>query len=113
MNRIICILLLLGLTTTQANAIDDALVIGAGAATCAEYKQTVRNDENAEYLFYAWAQGYLSGLNQALVTTNKRAKKMRAPAKELEGAIRRYCDKRPVGYYRDAVLQMFLAFPDQ
>jgi hypothetical protein len=60
--------IILGLAT--AGAAHGASVMGPGAATCGKFAAFYRQvPQVAEAVFFAWAQGYMSALNGAYVSS--------------------------------------------
>jgi hypothetical protein len=86
-------------------------IAGAGWVSCGEYAQSFQeNPEGAERYFFAWAQGYMSGVNQAsTVRKNLRGWSL---AKQKDH-IRAFCDKRPLAHYGEAVQSVFGSLPDR
>lgn len=82
---------------------------GAGWVSCAEFAQHYQADpKGTEEYFYAWAQGYMSGLNQASwVRKNLRGWQIERQKQH----IRAYCDKHPLANVVAAVQDVFNNLP--
>jgi hypothetical protein len=102
---------LLCLCTPSDAASADAVTMGAGAYTCGQFADAYRNDpRGAEDGFFAWAQGYMSGLNEAAMDRKKLPIDMESmPTTAQEIAIHAYCDRHPLMPYYEAVLSVYNA----
>lgn len=88
----------------QANAKEIA-VQGIGVSTCTQFANFYKVDaQSAENVFFAWAQGYLSGWNTAQIDAKQPTLNLALmDTKEQREFLRRYCDQHPLGNYIDAV----------
>jgi hypothetical protein len=56
---------------SQASSTESAWA-GIGASSCGEFSEMYRSDPNqAEFMFFSWAQGFMSGLNTGTFNTDK------------------------------------------
>jgi hypothetical protein len=100
------------LASSQALAQDEkATIVGAGVLTCSEFAQAYQQSpESTETYFFAWAQGYMTGLNASMLTQ----KNLRAwPLEKQKQHIRAFCDKRPLANIRDAATDLFTNLPSR
>jgi hypothetical protein len=78
-------------------------VEGAGYMTCAEFGAKYKEDPgHFGDLFFAWAQGFLSGLASAGLRVDVTLKNI----DEQESFLRDYCDEHPLERYMDAVIAL-------
>jgi len=49
---------------------DDSTIttMGPGATTCAQFGKDYQRDPSIETVYFAWAQGFMSGLNMGILT---------------------------------------------
>jgi HdeA/HdeB family len=90
---------------------EKATIVGAGMVTCAEFAQAYQqNPQSTEGYFFAWAQGYMTGLNGSMFAR----KNLRAwPLEQQKQHIRAFCDKRPLANVRDAARDLFTNLPER
>lgn len=70
-------------------------VAGAGWVSCGEFAQRYKQaPQETEDYFFAWAQGYLSGVNQASILVKKNVRGLRLEQQKQH--IRSYCDQHPL-----------------
>jgi hypothetical protein len=86
---------------------------GVGLSTCGEFANAYRlAPAEAEWVFFSWAQGYMSAMNtaQSFPTTRPQPQLHdlnSMSTKDQERLIRAYCDEHPLGNYIDAVLKLY------
>jgi hypothetical protein len=104
--------LLLLLLPVQAHA-TEYVVMGMGADSCGNFASQYRLSAIvAETSYFAWAQGYMSGLNSLVSATGKVPRDLNGLAlPDQEARIRSYCDQHPLGNYVDAVMDLYGALP--
>jgi len=104
----------------EANAENDAAVVGVGTLTCSQYANEYRSDpKRAETIFMSWAQGYMSGQNMARGSAEKTVNLFIKPAQEQTRFLNSYCDQHPLvtffqaahGLYIDLGISSTLARP--
>src|SRR5689334_9555114 len=67
---IVC--LLAGAANAQQFGQQYRFLAGAGAVPCSEFANYYRNDPKmADAMFFSWAQGYISGINNALIRAHE------------------------------------------
>jgi hypothetical protein len=87
---------------------------GVGVRSCAQFAQDYRTNPILENIYFAWAEGFISGISsQALVE--------KLPFKQTQGgdarmqaykqAIRTYCDEHPLVPYVNAVMSLYMTLP--
>ena len=86
-------------------------ISGAGWVSCAEFAESYRaSPKSTEDYFYAWAQGYISGVNAAsLVRKNVRGWRL----DQQKQHIRAYCAENPLANYVAAVQDLFGKLPNR
>jgi hypothetical protein len=102
-------LLLSVVVSASAAEID---IVGAGARTCAEFiKVSQEYPKEAEYRYFGWAQGLISGLNFDEIVVSGKSHNLNSIAfDEQQRIIREYCKKHPLDRYMDAVLNLYGRF---
>jgi hypothetical protein len=106
-------LALLVLLPIQAHATEYVLM-GMGADSCGNFASQYRLSASvAETSYFAWAQGYMSGLNTMISAAGKTAPRdlNGLAVANQEARIRSYCDQHPLGNYVDAVMDLYGALP--
>jgi hypothetical protein len=97
----------LGIVTTAAaqTGHDQSIHYGAGVKTCAGFAQLYREHPDwTESLFFAWAQGFLSGRNDLLVEALGEYQDVGSVSNEKQRSLLRwYCDQHPLISFQDAV----------
>jgi hypothetical protein len=79
--------------------------MGAGISTCAEFaKDYSGNPDYVEREYFAWAQGYMTGLNSVLEHARDLDK---LTIQSQRAWIRLYCDRHPLLMYKTAVEDLF------
>ena len=86
---------------------------GAGMSTCAEFARYYRKDPDLfESYYFAWAQGYMTGLNVAMLVAKKPMQDVEAwPVSKQRLHIRTFCDQRPLATFVEAAKSLFEALP--
>ena len=78
--------------------------MGIGTATCVQFATEYRADAGIEQRFFDWAQGLMSGINDALEDTIGKYRDLNsmsiAQQKEI---LRAYCDDHPAATYRNGI----------
>jgi hypothetical protein len=102
MRKAIAALLLV--TTITTAAAEPFAQMGPGSViNCAKFNEVSKYPE-LEGLVFAWTQGYMSGLNDALQDTIGKFRDLRTYAIDQQKLILRdYCFKHPAAKYLDAV----------
>jgi hypothetical protein len=97
-----------------ASGKEKAATKGVGAQSCAQFgKDRQKSPERWELLYFAWAEGYMSGLNTALIFqygTDKNDMSTdlgKWSVDKQEVSIRSYCAEHPLKDYREAVEALF------
>lgn len=101
--------IILGSGISGAQEEEKGTIAGAGWVSCAEFAQSYqRAPETTEDYFYAWAQGYMSGLNRA---SGERKNLRGWTIARQKQHIRTYCDQRPLANVVAAVQNVFDNLP--
>jgi hypothetical protein len=66
-----------------------------GSVNCAEFAKMYHPD-NAELVFFSWAQGFMSGLNMAAMASQKQTRDLAGIAVDQKRALRSYCANNPL-----------------
>ena len=85
-------------------------IAGLGATTCAEFAAHVAKDPTAQRDYFAWAQGFMSGILVAMPTGVDESLDLKAPTYPLMRQIEyllNYCRQRPSEDYSDAVVDLY------
>jgi hypothetical protein len=89
-----------------------SLIMGAGAIPCAEFGQRIRNSETIEATFFAWGQGYMSGMNTMFNFAGSDTRDMNAiSVTTQEDKVRDYCASHPLQSYANGVTELYLSLP--
>src|SRR6516165_8207555 len=79
-------------------------LIGYGASTCAQFANLFKLDQGFEDIYFSWAEGYLSGWNDAQLKTTKSFRDLSSlSTNEQQAFLRSYCDQHPLSGYLEAV----------
>jgi hypothetical protein len=80
---------------------------GAGSRTCAQFAQDYGANPSYEAAYFAWAQGWLAGLNSAETMVHGRKRVLidlsSMPLDEQMLIVRQYCNDHPLADYAQAV----------
>lgn len=92
-------------TTFTATAVAEPFsTAGIGTATSAKFNRLSDAFPDIEETFFAWAQGLMSGINDALEDTIAQYKDQHSiPLTEQKQILRDFCSEHPTAGYRDAV----------
>jgi hypothetical protein len=83
---------------------------GQGIVPCAKFGEWYRTDpNNTEDTFFAWALGYISGINAASAKAYADLKAKEPD--EMKHYLRQYCDAHPLASYSDGVLELMKSLP--
>ena len=83
-----------------------------GSTLCEQYLATLREAPEKEATFYAWAQGFMTGLNQDLMAVEPAHffDLQRDPAGQRTN-LKTYCEAHPRAAFGDAVNVLFQRLP--
>jgi hypothetical protein len=86
---------------------------GLGLKSCAQFASEYKAQPTiAEGLYFAWAEGFLSGLNLAAVGFNLPARSLASvDVASAKVEIRSYCDAHPLAPYYGAVVTIYNKLP--
>ena len=115
MRKIILLIAMAALLGRVEAAENEAAVSGIGAAKCSAFAKAFKESPTmAENVYFTWAQGYMSGMNTALLMVKKPFRDLSAQSADQQKLhIRNYCDKRPDNPFLDAVLNLYGTIPSQ
>ena len=93
-----------GLCVFEAVASDVAENMGVGLVSCAEFAKQYRANTDTEYVFFHWAQGFMSGINDALASTGHEIRVLNSISTDRQKQIlRAFCASNPLLPYRDGI----------
>src|SRR6516162_3799131 len=81
---------------------------GAGLLLCARFNQQLNATKvkatATENYYFAWAQGYMSGLNETLEATMGRYRDLNSVSTDNQKqSLRTFCAKNPASMYREGI----------
>jgi len=108
----IAVAVLVVIVTAEASAQQpQAGMMGAGSGTCAQYTQAYRRDpDEANNVYFSWAQGYMSGQNAARDKSPMRDLNVLPISTQLD-FLKRFCDQKPTVLFAIAAQTLFNALP--
>src|SRR5215472_7972217 len=78
--------------------------MGVGAQTCAQFVAYYRADAASEQRFFDWAQGLMSGINDALEDTVGKYRDLNSmPIAQQKEILKAFCISHPTAKYRDGI----------
>jgi len=78
--------------------------MGVGSQTCAQFVTYYRADAAIEQRFFDWAQGLMSGINDALEDTVGKYRDLNSmPIAQQKEILRAFCISHPASKYRDGI----------
>jgi hypothetical protein len=87
--------------TAQA---ETSAIMGPGAVLCAEFNRGYRAaGKKIEDHFFTWAQGFMSGVNDALYDTVGYRDLRSLSVAQQKQSLRAFCLQNPTSKYRDAI----------
>lgn len=100
-------LFLICFCTTNLFAEEPDFGSGAGLKTCAEFAKAYQSQpQTIEYVFFTWAQGYMTGWN---IASENRILQVDVSVWDVDAQksyIRKYCDLHPLNQYIESVLSL-------
>lgn len=105
----VCIVAVGILLATNAYA-QSVRIVGLGATTCARFLQEVRGKPLLERDYFAWAQGYMSGIVISAppkVDESLNLAPLSFPLQEQAAYLRDFCATNPSADYSDGVLALY------
>lgn len=100
--------LLLAASSAQAQM---AKIVGIGASSCAHFNEEIARNPRTERDYFAWAQGYMSGvLMRAPLGVDEKLDLAPPsfPLQEQAAFLRKFCSNGLSQAYADAVLELYL-----
>jgi hypothetical protein len=93
--------------------------VGFGLNTCSKFARDYRRSASNELQYFAWAQGFMSGVNIANQSVQKtqganviRYRDLSTQSVRHQTAyIRSYCNAHPLNEYKDAVIDLLGTMP--
>jgi len=105
------LLLIFLLAPLQAKAVD-YLMIGRGGASCNQFNQDIKQSKQWEYIYYSWAEGYMSAINAR--NSERYGKSVNLLPNSFEGPaqlqfLKTYCSFNPNKSFLFGVMTLFEA----
>jgi hypothetical protein len=99
----------------RAFALDGVGLVGAGAESCGKFGELYKqNPKETEWVYFTWAQGYMSGANAGLTALSGDRKLFHdlssIPLYQQMAELRAYCNKNPLADFSSAVVDLWLKF---
>jgi hypothetical protein len=92
---------LLGVTTAYSEPFSS---MGIGMLTCAGFLEQYRSNPAIEDQLFDWAQGYMSGLNDALQDTIGKYRDLKSiPTAQQKQILRAFCANNAAAGYREGI----------
>lgn len=101
-------------STGVAQQHEEAVIMGAGVATCAEFGQAYQRDpDHAMAFYFSWAQGAMSNTNMLKKALKQSQRDLNGmPVSEQMDRLRMFCDRKPLAHLGDAVIKLFYEPPE-
>jgi hypothetical protein len=101
------------IVTASSARTDSLMFAGAGITSCATFAEQYRSyrssPEVVELVYFAWAQGFMAGLNATDIKATGRARDISSiTSDEQKGYLRSYCDAHPLSEYMYAVWDLYM-----
>ena len=78
--------------------------MGIGVLTCAQFVEHYRADPAIEDRFFDWAQGFMSGINDALEDTVGKYRDLKSiPTAQQKQILQAFCYSNATAKYRDGI----------
>jgi hypothetical protein len=92
----------------------EAVVIGVGASTCAEFAQAYKRDPAAAMaVYFSWTQGFMSASNFLKRAIKQKERDLNGlSGSEQEDRLRNFCDRRPLANFGDAISDLYYSLPE-
>lgn len=105
--------LFLTLATVEAAA-QARVIAGPGMVPCAELAEAYRrNPGPTETQFFAWAQGFMSAINEPRRLRNEPTRDLGGiPTASQKQLLRSFCDQRPLANFIEAARALYMSFPE-
>jgi hypothetical protein len=105
MRRVLTAVSMLCVVTAHAEPFSS---MGPGVLPCAKFVELHRANPSIEDDFFVWAQGFMSGLNDALEDTIGKYRDLKSlPTAQQKQVLRAYCYSNPAAVYRDGINVLF------
>jgi len=103
------------IVATAASADDTGAAYGLGVHSCGEFaKLYAANPNITENTYFAWAEGFMSGLNASALADNFPHRRIEGGNASMQSyllSIRTYCDAHPLSPYYGAVVNLYNSLP--
>lgn len=108
--RVAFLVILCIMAATSAQAQSTAKIVGIGAQTCAAFNKELISNQEAEYYYFAWAQGFMSGALIRAPAGYDEGLDLTPPSVPLQTQVkllRTFCANNPDSDYMDAVRALY------
>lgn len=97
------------LFATPAAAQNYPVAVGPGLSSCAQYQHLRQQDPAMKDAFYAWAEGYLSGLNDRFIGGRDAANLLppNRSTDEQKDFLDKFCRAHPDAPYMQGVVELY------
>ena len=94
----------------------DYLMIGRGGASCSQFNQDIKKSQQWEYIYYSWAEGYMSAINAR--NSERYGKSLNLLPTSFDGPkqlqyLKTYCAFNPTKSFLVGVMTLFNALGDE
>jgi len=88
--------------------------MGYGLQSCAKYGEAYKQrPDEADTVYFAWALGFMSGLNLGVMSKKAAPKNLAATTQdEQRRFLRQWCDIHPTANYGDGVVELLRSLPE-
>ena len=104
------LLLFMGLLVTSPVQAEFVKIVGTGATNCTEFLTALNQDPRIEREYFAWAQGYMSGIligRPPGADDHLDLKPMEFPVRAQMSFLREYCANHRQSSFSDAVEALY------
>jgi hypothetical protein len=109
--RTIILAIALAIASVQ-NSFADAVTVGLGSHTCAQFADQYRGNQAFDVAYNQWAEGFMSGWNLALMDSQHVYRDLNAKTYEVQAVfLHQYCDNHPLAFFFQAAIALFATLP--
>ena len=98
-------------TIVSPTSAGDGVGRGIGNGSCAIYaKRYAENSKIADFIFFTWAQGYMTAANAELARSGH-YHDLGGSIDDQEAYVHDYCNTYPLASYSEAVIDLYASLP--